>query len=74
MESWVNASWDTYVVLFFDQIDYIRWIFRQHCTVRTLNVFGQFLVDANLLCGNRKNDIDCILFDFQIDLWNTRII
>lgn len=64
----------TYSVLLFDQIDNIRRIFGQHSTVRALNVLGQFLVYTNLLSGDSKDDIDRILFDFQIDLRNARIV
>lgn len=37
-------------------------------------MFGQFLVNTDLLRGDSEDDIDCILFDFQIDLWNARIV
>lgn len=68
-----NQRW-TYAVLIFNQIHNIRRIFRQHSTAWTFNMFGQFLVHTDLLRGDSENDIDCILFDFQIDLWNAWIV
>lgn len=37
-------------------------------------MFGQFFVYTDLLRGHSKDDIDWILFHFQIDLWNARIV
>lgn len=37
-------------------------------------MFGQFIVDTDLLLGDREYNVDSILFDFQIDLGYARVV